>query len=80
MLRLGIFIAALIGVFLAVLSLMPRFLSPSAYRLQAIVVFPARWASLSKRAKGRPSGSCPAPACSSSMFGFGGTDRRRASF
>ena len=37
MLRLGIFIAALIGVFLAALSLMPRFLSPSAYRTEALV-------------------------------------------
>lgn len=37
MLRLGIFIAALIGVFIAALSLMPRFLSPSAYRAQALV-------------------------------------------
>jgi len=37
MLRLGIFISALIGVFLAALSLMPRFLSPSVYRTQALI-------------------------------------------
>lgn len=36
MLRLGIFIAALIGVFLAALSLMPRYLSPGVYRAQAL--------------------------------------------
>lgn len=37
MLRLGIFISALIGVFLVALSLMPRFLSPSVYRTQALI-------------------------------------------
>ena len=37
MLRLGIFISALIAVFLTALSLMPRFLSPSVYRTQALI-------------------------------------------
>ncbi|MAV47975.1 MAG: hypothetical protein CBC49_010840 [Alphaproteobacteria bacterium TMED89] len=37
MLRLGIFISALIGVFLIALSLMPRLLSPSVYRTQALI-------------------------------------------
>ena len=37
MLRLGIFISTLIAVFLTALSLMPRFLSPSVYRTQALI-------------------------------------------
>jgi len=37
MLRLGIFIAALIAVFIAALSLTPRLLTPNVYRAQALV-------------------------------------------